>query len=131
MTPATEHSEVIQNPAAKTSFLKGFFNFDEFITVRLVKIVYVVGFILIVLGAIVSCALAVYVGLDLIISKSSWFPLFEHLLRPLFNMALSIIYYIVAGVLGLLLLRLYCEFIMVIFKINENLQAVRNRNGQL
>lgn len=127
MTPVIEQTSAIQNPAAKPSFLKGFFNFDNFITVRLVKIVYVLGFVLIVLATMVSCALAVYGGLDIIISKTSWFPLFENLLRPLFNMVLSIVYYVVAGVLALLLLRLYSEFLMVIFKINENLQGLRNQ----
>ena len=131
MTPVIEQPITTQNPIAKTSFLKGFFNFDTFITTRIVKVIYVVGSVLILLVTIIYCGLAAYGGLDLIFSKSSWFPLFEHLLRPLFYMALSILYFIGSGLLGILLLRLYCEFIMVIFKINENLQCVRNRNGQL
>jgi len=128
MTPSIENPASSLDTTNKPSFLKGFFNFDQFITVRLVKIVYVIGFVLIVLATMVSCALAAYGGLDLIISKTSWSPLFENLLRPLFYMAVSIVYYIAAGVLALLLLRLYCEFIMVIFKINENLQGLRNQN---
>ncbi len=121
----------IQDPSAKTSFLKGFFNFDVFITARLVKVIYVVGIVLILLATVGSCGFAAYSGLYQIYSMSSIFPLFEHLLGPLFFMILAIVYYIAAGLIAILLLRLYCEFIMVIFKINENLQIVRDRNTQI
>ena len=128
MTPATENPAASRDTTTKPSFLKGFFNFDNFITVRLLKIVYAIGFVLIVLAAIVTCLVVAAHDLEQIFVKSSWFPLFENLLRPLFYLALSIIYYIAAGVLALLLLRLYCEFIMVIFKINENIQGLRDQN---
>lgn len=121
----------IQEPIAKTSFLKGFFNFDQFITARLVKVIYVVGFVLILLATVGACGFVAYSGLDQIFSRPGWFPLFERVLQPLFYLIFYIIYYVVACVIGILLLRLYCEFIMVIFKINENLQALRDRNNQI
>ena len=92
------------------------------------KVVYVVGIVLILIATVGACGFAAYSGLYQIYSRSSIFPLFEHLIGPLFFMILAIIYYIVACLIGILLLRLYCELIMVIFKINENLQVVRDRN---
>ena len=61
MTETMENPETVQNPAAiqdpiadenplaKKSFLKRFFAFDELITARILKIVYILGSVLIVL----------------------------------------------------------------------------------
>jgi hypothetical protein len=125
-------TSAIQDPTAKTSFLKGFFNFDEFITVRVVKIIYIVGLVLIPLATI-GGGLVVALG-----SLYTLFTLYEVLhysfatvVTQFFLIILQMIVSVVGCVLGILLLRLYCEFIMVIFKINENLQALRNRNAQI
>lgn len=126
MTPA------IQNPTANTSFVKGFFNFDEFITARVVKIIYVVGLVLIPL---------ITIGGGLVVALSSLYALFgvyevlhysfATVVVQLFLIILQLVVSVVACLLGILFLRLYCEFVMVIFRINENLQALRDRNAQV
>ena len=121
-----------ENPLAKKSFLRRFFAFDEFITARILKIVYILGVVLILLATVGACGFTLYSGLDQIFyNRPGRFGLFDRVLQPLFYLIFYIIYYVVAGVLAILVLRLYCEFIMVIFKINENLQGLRNRSGQI
>lgn len=124
MTPTT------QDPTAKTSFLKRFFNFDEFITARLVKIVYFIGVVLIPLVTIGAGVMVALGGLYALFSMMQYLT-FASVVTQLFLIILQMIVSVVACVLGILLLRLYCEFIMVIFKINENLQALRERNAQI
>ena len=120
----------IQDVTAKTSFLKRFFNFDEFITARLVKIVYIIGLVLIPLVTIGGGLVVAVGGLFALISMMQYLT-FASVVTQLFLLLLQLLFAVVACVLGILLLRLYCEFIMVIFKINENLQAVRDRNAHL
>lgn len=121
MTPTMENSGIMPNSGAKSSALASFFNFDTFITARVIKVIYIIGLVLIPLGTIGSSA-AMFL-----------FLLFNGgggagtIMRGFFQLAVSV----VASLLGILLLRIYCEFIMVIFKINENLQIVRNRGGQI
>lgn len=103
-------------------FLKRFLNFDEFITIRLLKIIYLVGAILILLGTVGVGGLTALGGLFVAISSFS----FGGILTALFFFILSLI----SGVFGLLILRVYCELIMVIFKINDNLQTIREHNKQ-
>jgi hypothetical protein len=126
MTPAT------QSTTARSSFLKGLLNFDEFITARLVKIVYVVGLVLIPL---ITIGGGVLVALSSLYALYSVYELlhysFATVLVQLFLIILQLVVSVVVCVLGILLLRLYCEFVMVIFKINENLQVLRNRNAQI
>lgn len=124
MTPA------IQTPTVKTSFLKGFFNFDEFITARVVKIIYIVGLVLIPLVTIGGGLVVALGGLFAMFGMMQYLT-FATVVTQLFLIIVQLIVSVVACVLGILLLRLYCEFIMVIFKINENLQALRERNAQI
>jgi hypothetical protein len=124
MTPA------IQDATTKTSFVKGFFNFDEFITARLVKIVYIVGLVLIPLVTIGGGLVVALGGLFALFAMMQYLT-FANVVTQLFLLLLQLVISVVACVLGILLLRLYCEFIMVIFKINENLQTLRNRNAQI
>jgi hypothetical protein len=124
MTPA------IENPTSKTSFLKGFLNFDEFITAPLVKIVYIVGLVLIPLVTIGGGLVVALGGLTVMFGMMQYLT-FANVVTQLFAILVQLIVSILACVLGILLLRLYCEFILVIFKINENLQALRNRNAQI
>ena len=125
MTPVIEQPITIQNPITKTSLLKGFLNFNEFIGARLVKIIYVVGFVLIVLGimggVLLSSAGLLYKAIDTYRS-------FEVFVTVLVSIVFYLIGAIVLSVLGILLLRLYCEFLLTIFKINENIQGLRNKN---
>lgn len=124
MTTATEI------PTAKTSFLKGFFTFDEFITARVVKIIYIVGLVLIPLVTIGGGLVVALGGLSAMFAMMQYLT-FVTAVTQLFLIIVQLIASLVACVLGILMLRLYCEFIMVIFKINENLQALRNRNAQI
>lgn len=124
MTPA------IQDATTKTSFLKGFFNFDEFITARVVKIIYIVGLVLIPLVTIGGGLVVALGGLYAMFGMMQYLT-FATVVTQLFLIILQLIVSVVGCVLGILLLRLYCEFIMVIFKINENLQALRNGNTQI
>lgn len=101
-----------------TSFLQRFLNFDEFITSRLLKIIYLVGAVLIILGTIGVGGLTALASLFAALSSFS----FGGILVAIFFFILSL----VSGALGLLILRVYCELIMVIFKINENLQLIRD-----
>lgn len=124
MTSAT------QDPTARTSFLKGFFNFDEFITARVVKIIYVVGLVLIPLVTIGGGLVVALGGLFAMVGMMKYLT-FATVVTQSFLIIVQLIASLIACVLGILLLRLYCEFIMVIFKINENLQALRSGNAQI
>jgi hypothetical protein len=124
MTPA------IQEATRKTSFLKGFFNLDEFITARVVKVIYVVGLVLIPLVTIGGGLVVALGGLSAMVAMMKYLT-FATAVTQLFLIIVQLIASVVACVLGILLLRLYCEFVMVIFKINENLQALRNQNAQM
>lgn len=124
MTPA------IQDATKRTSFLKGFLNFEEFITVRVVKIIYIVGLVLIPLVTIGGGIVVALGGLVAMVGMMNYLT-FTTVVTQLFLIIVQLIASLVACVLGILLLRLYCEFIMVIFKINENLQALRNQNAQI
>lgn len=120
MTPA--------NP--KTSFLRGFFNLDEFITTRVVKIIYIVGLVLIPLVTIGGGVVVALGGLAAMFAMMQYLT-FANAVTQVFLIIVQLIASVVACVVGILLLRLYCEFVMVIFKINENLQALLNRNAQI
>src|SRR5215510_12423294 len=93
-------------------------NFDEFLTTRILKVVYLVGAALILLGAAAMGGLTSLLGLFTALSNSSA----EGALVSLFFLALSI----GGGLIGLLLWRVFCEVVIVVFKINENLQAIRD-----
>ncbi len=120
---AIQNPTAAGNPLAKKSFLKRFFAFDEFITARLLKIVYILGSVLIVLYIIGQLATVLYLGFQAL-SNNFHIEKFPGIIG-------NLLFFIAQGILALLVLRLYCEFIMVIFKIYENLQAVRNRNVQI
>jgi len=123
-------TSAIQTPTAKTSFLRGFFNFDELITARVVKIIYVVGLVLIPIVTIGGGVVVALGGLYAMVAMMQYLT-FANAVTQIFLIIVQLIAAVVACVVGILLLRLYCEFIMVIFKINENLQALRNRNAQI
>ena len=123
-------TSAVQDATTKTSFLKGFFNFDEFITARVVKIIYIVGLVLIPLVTIGGGVVVALGGLAAMFAMMQYLT-FANAVTQLFLIIVQLIASVVACVLGILLLRLYCEFIMVIFKINEHLQVLRNRNTQI
>jgi hypothetical protein len=128
MTPTMETTGGIGNSAIQDpislqtagtgkSFVQRFFAFDEFIMGRLLKIVYVLGSILIVLYAVLQLATRLYAGLD---SLSNNFHI-----EKVFWILVGFGTVLLASAAALLMLRLYCELLMVIFKIYESLQAGR------
>jgi len=102
----------------KRSTLGRIINFDEFLTTRILKVIYLVGAALIALGAVAMGGLTSLVGLYTALSNDS----IEGALASLFFLALSF----GGGLIGLLLWRVFCEIVIVVFKINENLQAIRD-----
>ncbi len=122
-TTATTDPIVGDNPLVKTPFLRRFFAFDEFITARILKIVYILGSVLIVLYTLVQLATVLYIGFQSLTMKFhiEKFP----------GIIGGLLFYIIVGVFALLVLRLYCEFMMVIFKIYENLRTMRSGNVQV
>lgn len=117
MTPSPDYK------SGAASFLNRLFNFDEFITSRLIKIIYAVGTVLILLATIGFGGLTALGSLFYALSHFS----FGAVLTALFFFIISL----VSGALGVLVLRVYCELIMVIFKINDNLQVIRERNERI
>jgi uncharacterized protein DUF4282 len=102
----------------KPSALGRIINFDEFLTTRILKVVYMVGAALIAFGAVAMGGLTSLVGVFTALSNDSA----EGALASLFFLALSL----GGGLIGLLLWRVFCEVVIVVFKINENLQAIRD-----
>lgn len=99
---------------AGASFLQNFFNFDSLITTRVIKIVYMIGLVLIPLlligGVLATTLFALVAGAGVGVLAIGF---------------VQLIVAVIASLLGILLLRVYCEFIMVVFKIDENLQGIR------
>ncbi|HYX29347.1 MAG TPA: DUF4282 domain-containing protein [Pyrinomonadaceae bacterium] len=105
----------------KESFNWGrFLNFDEFIAGRFLKVLYVAGSLLIIIGVIGIGGVTTLTGL--VYSLGEQTP--TGMLGSLFWFLLMLI----GGVVWLILWRVYCEIIMIFFKINENLQAIRDSN---
>lgn len=105
-----------QNSAPPLTWL---FNFDHFITTGLIKIIFIVGTVLILLGGVGGGGLTALSSLAVGVSTRS----FTAMLAGIFILILSLI----GAALGILVLRVYCELIMVIFKINDNVQILRDR----
>lgn len=84
--------------------LKSFLNFDSMITPKIITVIYWLSIIAVVLGGI-----------------TSMFGGYQGFTFGKFLMGLIII------VGGVLLTRVYCELLIVIFKINENLRKVADK----
>ena len=124
MSTVLENPIVIDDATAKGSFLKALFSFDRFVTVPIVKFVFYIGTALILLLTIGG---GLYMTLWRVYLAYEYYHAFSGLLSDIFYIIFQAVVAIVSCVMGILLLRLYCEFILAIFKINENLQAMRNR----
>lgn len=85
-------------------------NFDEFVTPTIISIVYILGVILITL-----VALFVLVGGSLFGSTMDY---------GAWNILVSFILAILIFVFGNVLWRVYCEILMVIFKMNNHLNSI-------
>lgn len=105
---------------AGASFLQNFFNFDSLITTRVIKIVYMLGLVLIPLimigGVLATTLFALMAGAGAGVLAIGF---------------VQVIVAVIASLLAILMLRIYCEFIIVVFKINENLQGIRSSREAL
>lgn len=121
MTPTYENAiPTRQTNPAKPSLIGSLFSFDRFITPPLVKIIYIIGLVLIPLAMIGSAlAMTLYA---LVAGAGAGF-----IMTGFFQVIVSV----VASLLMILMLRVYCECVAVLFKINNELQAVRERVGKL
>jgi hypothetical protein len=110
-----------EDTATTTSVFQRLYNFDQFITGSVIKIIYLIGAVLILLATLGLGGLTALGGLLVAVTNFS----LGGILTSLFFLVLSL----AGGALGILILRVYCELIMVVFKINENLQTIRDRNS--
>lgn len=84
---------------------KSFLNFDSMITPKIITVIYWLSIAAVALGGIISM-----------------FSGYRGFTFASFLMGLGII------VGGVLLTRVYCELLIVIFKINENLRTIANKD---
>lgn len=84
--------------------LKMFLNFDSMVTPKIITVIYWLSIVAVVIGGIMSM-----------------FAGWEGFTFGSFLMGLGII------VGGILMTRIYCELFIVIFKINQNLSKIANR----
>jgi hypothetical protein len=96
--------------------IRAWLNFDDFVTTRMLKGVYVMvtgviglGIVVGVLGGLAGCAAALKM---------------DSIRGALGSLGMTFVY-VVGGVLVAVLWRVWCEVLMLAFKINENLQVVR------
>ncbi|MFC4259158.1 DUF4282 domain-containing protein [Marinobacter lacisalsi] len=84
--------------------LKMFLNFDSMVTPKIITVIYWLSIVGVVIGGV-----------------GSMFSGYQGFTFGSFLMGLGII------VGGFLMVRIYCELFIVIFKINENLSKIANR----
>ena len=83
-----------------------FLSFDTFIAPRIIRIVFVLGLLLIALGTLIRVVYGIW-----------QLSIFGGIILPLIG----------AGI-GALLLRIYCELILVFFDMRDKLQTLANRS---
>lgn len=118
MTPTIEN-RIAQNnlTTAKPSFAGSLFGFEKFVTPVLVKIIYIAGLVLIPL-AMIGSSLAMFL-FALVKGAGAAF-----ILPGIIQVIVSII----ASLLAILILRVYCECVAVVFKIKEDVEILKDRN---
>jgi hypothetical protein len=99
------------------ALLRSWLNFDEFLTTRLLKVIYfgvtgliALGVIVGVFGGVAGCVAALR---------------YDSIRGAVGSLGLTLLY-VVGGALLAVLWRVWCEMVILAFKINENLQAVRD-----
>ncbi|MFP3728203.1 DUF4282 domain-containing protein [Priestia filamentosa] len=88
--------------------MNNFLNFDKMMTPALIKIIFVL-----------SCVASIICGFSLIVQGTNAY----------FGGSILVLLGLLVMVAGVILSRVYCELIMVFFKINENIQKVANQSG--
>ena len=102
--------------------LSRFFTFEEFLTPSFIRVVFIVGIAVFILGSIggfISLCVTSY-GL---VQTSPALGVIVFLLGIVLLLLSTIVY--------IILWRLYCEFVLVVFKINENLQIIKDSKSIL
>ena len=98
-TNSPQYSAPKPIPQQSPSDFQKFINFDIMITPAIMKVIYIIGSVVIIIAALVS--------------------LFS-------GQALVAIAAIFGGAAALVFFRLYCELVMVFFKMHENLKHIKN-----
>lgn len=88
------------------------FQWERFITPSIIKVFYWL-----------SVLLAVLVGLSGIVAG-----LFQLLVSPIGGL-ITIVVSLIAILMGVIFARIVAEYVLIIFRINEHLGAIRNRGG--
>jgi len=92
-----------------------FVNFEEFITPKVMSIIYLLGVIVIILVSLAAIAMSFKTG------SSSFYYQSEPSIDWMMIVA-GILYFI----FGNLIWRMICEFVVVIFKIHDSIESVDN-----
>lgn len=119
MTPTYESAiPTGQATPAKQSLIGGLFSFDKFITPTIIKIIYIVGLVIIPLAMIGSVA-AMFL-----------FALFKGAGAAFILPALvQLVGGIITSLIAVLMLRIYCECVSVLFQVKEDLQILKRKQG--
>jgi len=119
MTPTYENSiPTGQTVAAKSSLIGSLFRFDKFITPPIIKIIYIVGLVIIPLAMIGSVAAMFLFALVKGAGAAFIMPAF-----------IQLIVGIIASLAAVLMLRIYCECVSVLFQVKEDLQTLKRKQG--
>lgn len=121
MTPTYENPIANgQTAPAKNSLIGSLFGFDKFITPTVIKIIYFVGLLIIPLAMIGSVAAMFLFALLKGVGAAFILPAFIQLIGG-----------IIVSLLAILMLRIYCECVSVLFQVKEDLQSLKDRGGRL
>jgi hypothetical protein len=115
MTPTYENAMPTgRTTTANSSLIGSLFNFDRFITPTIIKFIYIIGLVLIPLATIGSVAAMFLFALVKGAGAAFILPAF-----------IQLIVGIITSLIAILMLRIYCECVAVIFKVKEDLQILK------
>ncbi len=92
--------------------LRDLFQWERFITPSIIKIFYWLAILLVVLSGVWG----ILAGLALMFTS------------PLHGL-ITVIAYLIGMLIGVIAARIAAEFVLIMFRINEHLGAIRNRGG--
>jgi len=103
-----------------------FLSFDELFTIKFIRIIFIAGLILSTLSAFLL-GLAVVISAIQFIGTGDMSKMVTGVITLVVGMLANLLGYITSVIFW----RMYCEFIVVAFKINENLQNLRDSRSGL
>lgn len=95
-----------------------FLSFDKLVTPAIMKVLYIVGTVLIVLGTLIGAAVTAVGGIVAAVRM-------EHFPFALAALG-SAVLYVILGLVGAVFFRIWCEVLVILFRIHEHLQAIRH-----